>query len=75
LEFVMLCKPKLIMAVGRVAERWLPILLEGHEAVRSIPIVYMVHPSHIRQMYPNNGHIFRRAVETLRAAVVEHVVG
>ncbi len=71
-EFIALCNPKLIIAVGRVAEIGLSIMQSQGMFAASIPIVYMVHPSHVLQT-KCNGPLAWEAIETLKRAIAEHV--
>jgi len=71
-EFIALCNPKVIIAVGRIAEHWLSDMRAQHMFSSAIPVVYVVHPASIlRTKY--NGYLVRQAVETLRKAVAEHI--
>ena len=72
-EFIALCKPKLIVAVGRVAERWLRDMQAKAMFPESIPVAHIMHPSHILQCAPYNGYQFSQAVQALAKAVEQHV--
>jgi DNA polymerase len=73
-EFIAVCNPRLIIAVGRVAQNALVEMQSGKFISATIPVVYVTHPSHILQTV-FNGSIARRAIETIRKAVAEHVLG
>lgn len=73
-EFIALCNPKLILAVGRVAVSALAEMQAEEMFPTTIPVVYVTHPSHIMQTQ-FNGSIARGAIATIRKAVAEHVLG
>lgn len=72
-ELIEICDPKLLVAVGTVALRGLTALQAEYESIAPIPLVDIVHPSHILQTQ-FNGYLVRRAAEKLRNAVAEHVI-
>jgi uracil-DNA glycosylase family 4 len=73
-DFIALCKPKLIVAVGRIAQNALSLMQSQEMFAACVPVVYVVHPSFILQT-PCNGDIARRAIATIKSAVIEHVIG
>jgi uracil-DNA glycosylase family 4 len=72
-EFITLCKPKLIMAVGRHARCALGEMRseEGFTA----PVAHMPHPATVLYASPYGGHEFRRLVNALSKAMTEHLAG
>lgn len=68
-EFVEIAKPRVIVAVGALPNRWLPKLLPDW---RGKPHLHIDHPAFIiRQLVVQQGFSVRRAVITLRNAVEE----
>lgn len=70
-EFIALCQPKLIMAVGQPAKR----ALEEMQTDRrfAAPVAGMPHPATVLYARPNGGYEFRRMVDALTKAVTEHL--
>jgi uracil-DNA glycosylase family 4 len=70
-QFISLCKPKLIMAVGNYAQRELRAMKEAK--VLSAPVASMIHPGAILRRRPAGGYEVSLAVRALTAAVTEHL--
>lgn len=70
-QFIDLCKPRLIMAVGFYAQRELRELQEA--GVFTAPIAGMIHPGAILRRRPYGGYEFLQAVRALAGAVAEHL--
>jgi uracil-DNA glycosylase family 4 len=67
IEFVEICRPKLLVMVGRLAEKWCPVFLGTKHAQRFVSIV---HPSAILQAdVTQKGLLIQRNVVTLQDAV------
>lgn len=69
-EFIELSKPKLIIAVGNVANDNLRAMKEQRHIAEAIPIVRITHPSHIARQ---NAYLYAVAVRVIREAVTEHL--
>lgn len=65
-ELIMVCRPKMIVAVGKLAAKWLPKV----QAVGSTPLVEIIHPSAILQAdISQKGLAIQRCIVTLSDAV------
>ncbi len=73
LEFIELCGPKLIMAVGNYAENALRDMHSEDEITTSV--AWMPHPATVLYARPYGGYEFRRLVDTLTKAVAENFAG
>lgn len=75
-EFVRLCDPRMIVAVGTLARDWLDTKHRGHIAFhKAIPIIDIKHPAAIlRANVANQGLDIQRCVVTIMTAV-EDVIG
>jgi uracil-DNA glycosylase family 4 len=71
-QFIGLCRPRLIIAVGYYAQRELRAMQEA--GVFSSPVASMIHPGAILRRRPYGGFEFSQAVRALAAAVAEHLV-
>lgn len=70
-EFIALCRPRLIMAVGHHAGRALGEM-QADEPFAA-PIAGMPHPATVLYARPYGGYEFRRLVDALAKAVAEHL--
>jgi uracil-DNA glycosylase len=68
--FITLCKPRLIMAVGRCAERALREM-QSEDIGLTAPLASMIHPAAILHKRPFGGYEFRLAVDALAKALAE----
>jgi uracil-DNA glycosylase family 4 len=74
LEFIEICNPKLIVAVGWLANNWVPLALAEREWRRPIPVAHIVHPAHILRKRPYVAYDLSVAAERLARALAEHVI-
>lgn len=70
-DFIRLCRPKLIMAVGYHARCALGEM-QSEEGLPT-PVAHMPHPATVLYARPNNGYAFRRLREAIARAVGEHL--
>ena len=70
-QFIELCKPRLIIAVGYYALCELRAMQQAK--VLSAPVASMIHPAAILRRRPYGGYEFSQAVRALAAAVTEHL--
>jgi uracil-DNA glycosylase family 4 len=68
-EFLLLCEPKLIIAVGLVAKDSVNSILSADKTLGGIPVEQMIHPSKILRVRPYGGYEFGLIVTTLRKAL------
>lgn len=75
-EFVSLCRPKLIVMVGKVAAEWLdPHWKDGIKFDEYVPMVEIIHPvSIVSQSVVSQGLMLRRCVIAIRDAVEKFVL-
>jgi len=72
-EFILLCKPRLIVAVGFYARCALRDM-RSHAKGPAAPIAEMIHPAAILHKRRYGGYEFRQAVDALCKAVTAHLV-
>ena len=70
-ELVKISKPKLIVTVGKLARKWLPIILKDHYKLgKDYKTVDIIHPAAILRMDVSQvGLAIQRSIVTLRDAV------
>ena len=71
-EFITLCRPKLIVTVGKLSDRWTPKITEKAEGYRNKPPRWcsLVHPAAIlRQTEAQKGLSIQRSIVVLRTAI------
>jgi len=71
-EFIRLCRPKLIMAVGYHARCALGDMQSEEEL--AAPVAHMPHPATVLYARPYNGHASRQLRDALAKSVAEHLI-
>ena len=82
IEFIGICKPKLIVCVGKVSEEWLDVKWTksvmfqlAPEWIKKIPQVAILHPAYLlRQNEASRVLLINRTIIQVRQAVREYII-